>query len=301
MDRKEIKATARMRMAQSDPGYVKIMLLYVLTAVVLPQVALAFVSRPVEVMDQLSELIYSGIDIDVALRVLQISSQQIISEFVLNIVLWIYQLILAFGLTRYCLSLYRGEPGGPADLFSGFSIAGRVLGAQLLVSLIIIACTLGLVVVFGFAVGLMSYSMDEASLIGLLIVFWLVFFAFLIVILLSYALMNLSLADQPELGAMGAIQYGKNLIRGHKGQYFVLMLSFFGWALLCGLPQSILVTVESYSNLALPDWMSRLLSVAVSLPVYLWFTPYMNTAAAGFYDALHRERLQAPPVGPGTF
>lgn len=291
IDRKQLKATAKMRMDQSSPGYLKIMLLYVLTAVAVPQAVLAFISSPVEVTDQLSELISSGIDMDMALRMLQISSQQLLVQAVLNIVLWVYQLMLAFGLTRYCLLLYRGEPSGPSDLFTGFSIAGRVLGAQLLVGLIIVACTFGLIVIFGFAAVLIPWNSAE-SVAGILIVFWLAFFACLIVIGLNYALATLALADRPELGAMGAIQYGKNLIRGHKGRYFVLMLSFFGWALLCSLPQGIVSGVGAHFSL--PQWMSALLSVAASLPVYLWVIPYMNTTTAGFYDALQNQGYLPP-------
>lgn len=303
IDRKELKTTAKMRISQANPGHLRVMLLYVLAAVAVPQAALTFVSfsTPTGLMDQLFELVYSGIDMETALRLLQIPSQQIILRQVLNVVLQIYQLIMAFGLTRYCLLLYRGETSGPADLFIGFSMAGRVLGANLLVGLIVGACCVALIFAGSFVIAFFVIflpSLPEIAVWGLLILFWLAALACLVLIWLNYALTTLALADRPELGAMGAIQYGKNLIRGHRGQYFVLSLSFLGWSLLCSLPVAVFSGLTLY--LDLPAWAVSVISVVLGLPVYLWLSPYMNAAVAGFYDALHRAQTpQFPPVGPG--
>lgn len=298
IDRKGIKATAKMRMAQSKPGYLKIMLLYVLAAVAVPQAALTFVGTPTELTEQLYELMYSGIDLDLALQVLQIPAQQIMLQRALNIVVWIYQVVMAFGLTRYCLLLYRGEPSGPADLFTGFSMAGRVIGQQMLMSLIIIGCAIACIVP---VTGVVVFAAVVDSIVStvLVVAAVLVLAVLIIVVMLNFVLAAIALADEPELGAMGAIQYGKNLIRGHRGQYFVLILTFFGWSLLCALPLSAFTVAGSYLGLNLPDWVFTLLTIVLSLPVYLWLTPYMNTTIAGFYDALRGDTARySTPMGP---
>lgn len=298
IDRKGLKVTAKMRMAQSKPGYLKIMLLYVLAAVAVPQAALTFVGSPTELMEQLYELVYSGIDLEIALQVLQIPAQQLMLQRALNIVIWIYQVIMVFGLTRYCLLLYRGEPGGPADLFTGFSMAGRVISQQILVILIAIGCVIACIIPVTLIAAFAAMTDSTLGTVVLLLAV-LPLAVLIVVVMLSFALASIALADQPELGAMGAIQYGKNLIRGHKGQYFVLLLTFFGWALLCALPLSVFNSVSVYLELDLPDWGFSLLSIVLSLPVYLWLTPYMNTTVAGFYDALRGDTARySTPMGP---
>lgn len=314
ISRRELKMTARMRLSQADPSYLKVMVVYILAAVVVPQVAMIVVAPSTEAMDQLYELIASGIDLDVVLQLLPVSPLQWFLQQALTRVLQLYQLILSFGLVRYCLSLYRGEPGGPADLFSGFSMVGRVLAEGILIWLLVLAWTIGATIaaVIFFVVFASVLPLEAAY--GLLIVLMCAFVVGLVCIMLNYALATLALADRPELGAMGAIQYSKNLMRGHKARYFLLLLSFFGWSLLCSLPLSLFTSFEAIQAMSfvsdlpllgnagfvlnLPTWANSLISLVLSLPIYLWLTPYMNTVTAGFYDALHSQGFQ--PLDPGA-
>lgn len=311
-ERKEWKLTAKMRMSQSDPHYIKIMLLYVLAAVLVPQVATSAVNGSmVDSMNQFADLIAGGIDPEIALGALNLSSIQVFSASALSIVLSIYQMVMGFGLTLYCLRLYRGEQSGPADLFTGFSMLGRVLGAQILVSLIMLACGFGLMIP---VVGVITYAiiaLPETAAIIISVVVYIACVVGLISIILNYVLTTLALADQPELGAMGAIQYSKNLIRGHKCQFLVLELSFLGWSLLCSVPAAVFGLISGAAALAapelsiglalsLPGWVTGLINVVLSLPVYLWLTPYMNTTIAGFYESLRDDGFmpQFPPMPP---
>ena len=299
MNRKELKGIARMRMSQSDPGYLSVMLLWVLAAVLVPQVLVSAVSAPLaQSLDQFSELLIGGIDPDLALRALQLSSGQIFSSAALNLVLWIYQLVMSFGLTLYCLRLYRGDPCGPPELFYGFSMPGRVVGAQLLVTLIAVACAIALAIPLTVAMVAFIIFLPETPAIILAAVLWTAYIAVLVAVMLSYALTTCALADQPGLGAMGAIQYGKNLIRGHRGEYFVLILSFLGWALLCSLLSGVFTAAVVYLELPVPAWASGIISVVLLLPNYLWLTPYVNTTIAGFYTALQGQgfRPEFPPA-----
>lgn len=313
--RAELKLTSKMRMAQADPSYVKVMLLWVLAAVVVPQVANSFVSTSMSDVNSFSELIAGGIDPEVALRVLQLSGGQLLSAWALDVVLYIYQLIMSFGLALYCLRLYRGDPCGPGELFAGFSMAGRVIGAELVVVLIavafaiVLAFPLAAVMAFGF----LFLHEDLALVVAYAAV--IAYAVAVVVILLRYAMTSFALADRPELGAMGAIQYGKDRLRGHLGQYFLLCLSFFGWMLLCELPALLFSSVTvgvAYLSAALPApigslaaavaslpaWATNLISVVLMLPYYLWLAPYMNTTLAGFYENLRSDRGFVPPMPP---
>lgn len=298
IDRKQIKATAKARMAQSEPGYWKVMLVYALVAALVPQLVLNLASGDTpDSIQKLMQLLEGGIDPEVALRALQLSAGQLTASWALNLALSIFQMVLGFGLTAYCLRLYRGQECGFPDLFTGFSMAGRVIGQQILVALIGAGVTI-LISIPVTLLGVLAAGMDEAlgaivliaALIG-----WAVLF---ISIMLNYALATLALADQPDLWTMGAIQYGKNLIRGHKGQYVLFVLSFLGWALLCSLLSGIFTGISTAVSLPLPVWGITLADMVLMLPVYLWLTPYVQTSTAGFYDALRQEKETLPPMPP---
>lgn len=81
-------------------------------------------------------------------------------------------------------------------------------------------------------------------------------------------------ADQGVFG-MGAVKKSWNLMRGHKGELFVLELSFIGWSILTGLTFGILG---------------------------VFFTnPYINTTYAGFYRELAGVQNRPEPVeGPAV-
>lgn len=298
IDRKQLKAEAKARMAQSAPAFWKVMLVWVAVGALVPQLVLNLATGDTsDALMKLSQLLEGGIDPELALRALQLSAGQLTASWALSLALSIFQMVLSFGLTAYCLRLYRGQECGFPDLFTGFSMAGRVIGQQLLVALIAIGITI-LVTIPVTVVSLVAVSMSEvlggivfaAALIGGI--------ALAVVIMLNYALATVALADRPDLGAMGAIQYGRDLIRGHKGQYVVLVLSFFGWMLLCSAFSGVFTSVYTVNSLALPTWSVSLIDTVLSLPYYLWLTPYMQTTTAGFYEALRQEKETLPPMPP---
>ena len=130
---------------------------------------------------------------------------------------------------------------------------------------------------------------------------YIAYFVALVVILLRYALVTFALADQPELGALGAIRRSKELMRGYKGSYVLLILSFLGWILLFLLIALVIVLPVTFGltfgmpTIFLEHYMlaEGIITVALLvgvLPLILWLEPYMQTTLAGFYDAL------LPPV-----
>ena len=65
--------------------------------------------------------------------------------------------------------------------------------------------------------------------------------------------------DNPDMEAKDVLNKSKELMNGHKMDYFVLLLSFIGWAILGVLTLGIL---------------------------YLWLVPYMSVTFANFYNEL---------------
>lgn len=85
-----------------------------------------------------------------------------------------------------------------------------------------------------------------------------------------YAMTPYILTDHPELTASEAIEHSKRMMDGHKGELFVLDLTFIGWQILA--------------------------MVCLNLG-FLFVNPYQNAAKAAFY----RELLSQERVERGTY
>lgn len=142
--------------------------------------------------------------------------------------------VLTFGFMRYCLRLSRGEKEVPVDeLVSGFRIFFKVIWLNIVT--------------------------------GVFIALWSMLFIFPgIVAAYRYRMAPLLLMDHPDWSAMDCIRESKRLMQGHKGDLFVLDLSFFGWLML-----------------------SALVTMLAAIPVLdIWLTPYMQVTECHFYNEL---------------
>jgi len=80
-----------------------------------------------------------------------------------------------------------------------------------------------------------------------------------IIAAISYSFVYFVKLDNPELSAMDVLRKSKEMLNGHKMDYFVLSFSFLGWEILGIFTLGIL---------------------------YLWLTPYMSVTFANFYNKL---------------
>ncbi len=83
-----------------------------------------------------------------------------------------------------------------------------------------------------------------------------------IIAAISYSQTMLIVLENPNIDVMEAIKKSKDLMQGHKMDYFLLNLSFIGWGILglftCGI-------------------------------LYFWLIPYITVTQMHFYDALVEE------------
>lgn len=82
----------------------------------------------------------------------------------------------------------------------------------------------------------------------------------------AYAMTPYILTDHPEMTASQAIGQSKQMMDGHKGELFILELTFIGWSILAGLCW----------NLG-----------------YLLYNPYISAAKAAFYRQLQAQERAA--------
>lgn len=78
--------------------------------------------------------------------------------------------------------------------------------------------------------------------------------------------------DDPGISPMEAIRASRRLMRGHKWEYFVLQMSFFGWSLLSACTLGLL---------------------------FIWLNPYEAVTNAAYYNGLINWRKEPQePVEP---
>ena len=95
---------------------------------------------------------------------------------------------------------------------------------------------------------------------GIFIFLWsLLFIIPGIVAAYRYSMVYYIMADNPDMDVMQIIEESKKMMCGHKGELFVLDLSFIGWGILCVITFGI---------------------------GFLWLTPYMEATRVNYYENL---------------
>lgn len=117
--------------------------------------------------------------------------------------------VISFGLSALFMELFKVKNVTFSTMFSGFENFGRSCLAGILQGLLIFAWSL-LFVIPGI-IKTYAYAM-------------------------TYYILN----DHPEMSALEAITASKEMMNGHKGELFVLSLSFIGWMFLSALTSGIL-------------------------------------------------------------
>ncbi|GLX70318.1 DUF975 family protein [Paenibacillus glycanilyticus] len=147
---------------------------------------------------------------------------------------------ISLGLISFYLGIARKENPPVSEVFSGFSLFIKAFCLYFMVGLFTFLWTL-LLVIPG------------------------------IIAALRYSQAYFILRDNPDIGIMAAIDESKQIMKGNKWRYFVLQLTFIGWAILAAIPCGL---------------------------GFLWLAPYVSVTHAHFYDNV-TGRFPAP--APDSF
>jgi uncharacterized membrane protein len=127
----------------------------------------------------------------------------------------------ALGMAIYFIKISRDESVDLNNIFDGFKNFGNAIGAYILI-LIVVCLGFILLIVPGIIAAL---ALSQ-----------------------TYRIMK----DNPTMGITDAMQKSHEMMKGHRGDYFLFNLSFIGWAFLCiftlGLGFLILAPYVSTSN-----------------------------------------------------
>lgn len=144
----------------------------------------------------------------------------------INLASFIVSALLNFGYTSFFLKLSRDEDIEVNELWSKMNMFIPYIIVSILISLFTTLWTL-LLIIPG------------------------------IIAALSYSMVYFIMLDNPEMSAMETIKESKKIMNGHKMDYFILQLSFLGWAILGAFTLGIL---------------------------YFWLIPYMEVTYCNFYN-----------------
>ena len=109
---------------------------------------------------------------------------------------------LGLGLAIFHLKIAREQDVEIGNIFDGFKMFGKALGTYILMMVAII-------------IGMMLLIVPG------------------IILALGLSQTFFIMADDPEIGIVDALKDSWELMDGHKFDYFILVLRFIGWAILC--------------------------------------------------------------------
>ena len=305
IDRRELKLRARQAMRESRPGAMRVTLVYLLLAAGISAAVGLLIPSPLT-----TYTVYTAMGADPETAVVLALGQAGGISFFLNILLTLLTMVLSFGYSAWALGRSRGEELGYRGLFHGFRMAGRVIGMRLWVLVLTFLWGLAVAIPAALLIGALLlvgvsggadgavYLSDGAAIavVVLVLVIYLAAVVLLAIITLRYAMSDYTLLDAPEAGAFAAVRRSRELMRGRKRAYFVLLLSFLGWfllvVLLMLLPMAVCTAllaaaVMSAPVLVLPLWMlMTALAFLLPLPLECWLAPYVSLTCANFYNEL---------------
>lgn len=151
--------------------------------------------------------------------------------------------VLAFGYRVYALGVSRGEEMSFWSLFEGFNHFIKCILLQILVGLATAIGTL-----FFIVPGIIISCMLSQSVYVLI--------------------------DGPQKGVFRCMKESGAMMRGHKMEYLVLTISFFGWYLLMALPELV-----AYGFI-------------ISLLLSVWVTPYTELTFARYYNTITGQDME---------
>ena len=179
----------------------------------------------------------------------------------------------------FYLRVFRGEKMTVRDFFAGLIVdVGKKAGAYLWMMLFLVLW--GMAPVIPMVIILLSSPFGSQGIILLLL---LALVVLMIIKGLSYGLMTYFIRDCPGVSVGKALRLSITLMKGNKGQLFVLGLSFLGWMLLMS------------AVLILPNILGIrgvIPSIAYGVLNALYVGPYIAITLAGFYHNLKQKGLK---------
>jgi len=171
------------------------------------------------------------------------STASIIIYYLITFIISLLTAVLGIGLVKFFLKLVKNETYQVSDIFWGFqSHPDKVILITIILTLVFLVCLIpGMGLLFVYAV---TYSRIVFVLAMLAVIAGIVA---MIIIGITYSQVGCIIADNSEYSVLEIMRTSKEMMKGQKGRYFYLQISFIGWYVLslfsCGIA---LLWIEPY-------------------------------------------------------
>ena len=227
IDRREIKALARERIRTKRPSPVAVGAAYFIITWVIGLVAARLQGTTYSFDWELFETTGD------AVKAMTLYPERITSVYqLLVLAIDLVTTVIGVGMTIYALRVMRGEKAGVGDLFDGFAYFFKIIWLNILMGIYVFLWSLLL-----FIPGIIAAY--------------------------RYSMAIYLLLDHPDWRVGQCIRESKRLMKGHKGEIFMLDLSFFGWYLLTAIPV-VQIYVTPYVQLARAEFYNRLVGCSTA-------------------------------------
>ena len=227
LDRSVIKERSRQIIRDSNPKVLTASLIVIALSVVISMLSSRLVGVSVNDLQRYLQYVQQG-ETDAALRYLAAHSPSAGARLV-DLLLTCVNAIVGLGFLIFLLNSLRATAPDLGNLLDGFNYWWKLLLLNL---------------VCGFFIALWSLLFVVPGIIAAY----------------RYSMANYILVNRPDIGIMECIRESKRLTQGHKGELFLLDLSFLGWFLLCLVPVLgwiLQVWVSPYRSLSVLQYYER--------------------------------------------
>ena len=202
----------------------------------------------------------------------------------------IIQIPLTYGLIHSFIKLKRNEEVNYFDFikigFANFSRSWKICFRTILKMIVPILCIIGAIVLFsvmlisGGVTGItFNVGQQALGLIIFAIIIYVAAIAYAVIIGLKYALTIYIAYDNQDMSAKELVEKSEDLMIGHRGDLFVLVLSFLGWAILCYVPLGLAI-----ANVGLFRFSLAIIFGICAVVAMLALGAYVAMARVCFYD-----------------
>ena len=334
-DRKTLKLEAKGLIREARPRAWVVTLVFILLAMTLPQVIQGLLDPTRQILPQIAE------EMEAMLRRGQEPDElwaagaagRMVSGGLLTMFVSVLLSLFSYGYKGYALRLFRRQQTGVGDVFSGFPLAGRAIGTEIMTFIFTFLWVLLIALVCGVLGGVLSLVLDGAVLGVVSTLLSLAASVLSFFVTLRYCLAPYFVMSDPDKGVFASITASKQTMRGNYLKKLVLDLSFLGWGLLLALIALVVASVgvavvilnwagdwlmelgrmaqvvadeqelqawmvsnlgELIESVTGPMNVSLVVTWLACLPLGLWLYAYQTVAEAGFFLTVTGRVVLAP-------
>ena len=230
IDRPALKGRAKALVTGSKPSPIWVGLVYLLLTIIVSWLSTRImgISLTTQEMNNYANALLNG-DYEYIFSFLS-SRLPGPAAYVIDLALQLVMAVVSAGFVLFLMNTIRRTGACFGNLLDGFGMFGRIILLNILEGLFIALWSLLFVIP------------------GLIAAY-------------RYRMALYLLLDHPEMSVMQCIRQSKQMMKGHKGELFVMDLSFLGWAILETIP-------------------------VIGYAVQVWTTPYVSMSYVLYYEAL---------------